>query len=100
MKLLEQLSVIDISPRSAGIEIGSRFHLVAIPTELDDEPDAGIGGRQPPDPVAAGRIADLASASSISVLRYSCRPHTHLCHKGLLTPSLKAGQEFVGLGRA
>lgn len=27
-----------VNPRSAGIDIGSRFHVVAIPTELDDEP--------------------------------------------------------------
>jgi len=27
-----------VNPRSAGIDIGSRFHAVAIPTELDDEP--------------------------------------------------------------
>jgi len=27
-----------VNPRSAGIDIGSRFHVVAIPAELDDEP--------------------------------------------------------------
>lgn len=27
-----------VNPRSAGIDIGSRFHIVAIPAELDDEP--------------------------------------------------------------
>ena len=27
-----------VNPRSAGIDIGSRFHVVAIPSELDDEP--------------------------------------------------------------
>lgn len=27
-----------VNPCSAGIDIGSRFHVVAIPTELDDEP--------------------------------------------------------------
>ena len=27
-----------VNPRSAGIDIGSRLHVVAIPTELDDEP--------------------------------------------------------------
>ena len=32
----ERLKV--VNPRSAGIDIGSRFHVVAIPAELDDEP--------------------------------------------------------------
>jgi transposase len=27
-----------VHPRSAGIDIGSRFHVVAVPAELDDEP--------------------------------------------------------------
>jgi transposase len=27
-----------VNPRSAGIDIGSRFHVVAVPAELDDEP--------------------------------------------------------------
>jgi len=27
-----------VNPRSAGIDIGSRFHVVAVPAELDDDP--------------------------------------------------------------
>jgi transposase len=27
-----------VNPRSAGIDIGSRFHVVAVPAELDDNP--------------------------------------------------------------
>ena len=27
-----------VHPRAAGIDIGSRFHVVAVPSELDDEP--------------------------------------------------------------
>ena len=37
-----------VHPQAAGIDIGSRFHVVAVPAELDDEPvrTLPLSGRQ------------------------------------------------------
>ncbi len=43
-----------VNPRAAGIDIGSRFHVVSIPSELDDQPTRQFG-------TFTGDLLELAS---------------------------------------
>jgi hypothetical protein len=50
-----------VHPQAAGIDIGSRFHVVAVPAELDDEPVRTLIGWFPRTTAALLLLTDNTS---------------------------------------